>query len=181
MDTENLKNSESKLDIIIRPFENTDINALKEELRHHRLVAEKIPNCYVATTKDNQAVYRQWLFKYHQNDRLKEYFGPIFPELKKEEAIIEGVFTHPDYRGLRIMPNAIYHILNQDHYTSLTRVIAFVDEKNKASLKGFYRIGFEPYIIRQERWLFFKRKVSFIPMTSDEEKSYLNLTSRLQS
>nr|WP_321235517.1 hypothetical protein [uncultured Psychroserpens sp.] len=178
---ENLKNSDSKLNITIRPFEETDINALKEELRHRRLVSENIPDCYVATTKDNDTVYRQWLFKHQVNDRLMDYFGPIFPKLKENEAIIEGVFTHPDYRGLRIMPNAIFEILNQDQYKHIKRSIAFVKEKNIASLKGFYRVGFEPYIIRREQWRFFKRKVSFVPLPSEVEKSYLNLRSTIKN
>lgn len=168
-----LKNFDSKLDISIRPFENSDINALKEELRHRRLVSEQIPHCYVATTKNNDTVYRQWLFKHNQNDRVADYFGPIFPKLEKNEAIVEGVFTHLDYRGLRIMPNAIYKILTQDQYKTLDRVIAFVEESNRASLKGFQRIGFEPYTIRKEQWRLFKRKISFIPMTTEVKQSYL--------
>ncbi|MCK8480718.1 GNAT family N-acetyltransferase [Psychroserpens algicola] len=177
--TENLKNCDAKLNISIRPFKNSDINALNEELRHRRLVDENIPNCYVAQINTNDTVYRQWVFKHHQNERIAIYFGPIFPKLKKDEAIIEGVFTHTDYRGLRIMPKAVYEILNQAHYSHLKRVIAFVDEQNIASLKGFYRVGFEPYIIRKEQWLFFKRKVSFIPLHSEVEKSYLNLISNI--
>ena len=178
---EHLKKSVSKLDISIRPFEDSDINSLKEELRHRRLVNEKIPHCYVATTNNGVTIYRQWMFKYPQNDRLVDYFGPIFPKLKKGEAIIEGVFTHPDYRGLRIMPHAIYEILTQEHYKFLTRAITFVQDNNTASLKGFHRLGFEPYIVRKEQWLFFKRKISFIPIPSEVEESYLNLTSTLQS
>jgi hypothetical protein len=177
---ENLKDSDSKLDVIIRPFEDSDINALKEELRHRRLVRKKIPHCYVAITTDNVTIYRQWVFKHEQNKRLAEYFGPIFPKLKKGEAIIEGVFTHSDYRGLRIMPNAIYHILNQDHYKHLHRIMAFVEEKNRASLKGFYRIGFQPFIIREEQWRFFKRKVTFVPISTDIKNSHIDLIASLQ-
>lgn len=178
---EQLITSNSKLNLIIRPFEDSDINALKEELRHRRLVSENIPDCYVAITTNNDTVYRQWLFKHQENDRLETYFGPIFPKLKQGEAIIEGVFTHPDYRGLRIMSHAIYKILNQKQYDHLDRVIAFVEEKNRASLKGFYRIGFSPYVVRQEQWRFFKRKVSFIPISSEVENNYLHLKTSIQN
>lgn len=65
------------------------------------------------------------------------------------------------------MPHAIYEILTQDHYKHLTRAIAFVQEKNIASIKGFYRVGFNPYIIRQEEWFLFKRKISFLPIPED--------------
>lgn len=126
---------------------------------------EQIPNCYVAVTKDDTTIYRQWLFTHQSQDKILEYFGPIFPEIKQDEAIIEGVFTHPNYRGLRIMPVAMTKIIQQPHYTNLSRVIAFVDENNTASLKGFCRIGFIPYVIRKEVWFLFRRKVSFIDIT----------------
>jgi hypothetical protein len=163
--------------MIIRPFEKSDLNALKEGHRHARLVEAQIPDCYVATTTDNFTIYRQWLFKQEQNDQVLNYFGPIFPKLKENETIIEGVFTHTDYRGLRIMPNAIYKVLKQEQYKHINRAIAFVEENNIGSLKGFYRIGFEPYIIRREKWSFFKRTVSFIPLPVEIQNDYTQLTS----
>tara|TARA_B100000809_G_scaffold237477_1_gene257335 strand:- start:5 stop:718 length:714 start_codon:yes stop_codon:yes gene_type:complete len=172
-----LKNLDSKINITIRPFEQSDINSLKEGQRHIRLVEKKIPDCYVAAIQNNVPVYRQWLFTQEQFEAIIDYFGQIFPEIGKDEAIIEGVFTHLDYRGLRIMPNAIYQILNQNHYSHLKRAIAFVEQNNVGSLKGFYRLGFEPYILRQEKWLFFARKISFIPLPSEIYESYLQLNS----
>jgi len=172
-----LKNLDSKLDITIRPFKKSDINALKEGQRHIRLVEEKIPNCYAAITENDMMVYRQWLFKQDQFEQITKYFGPIFPNINADEAIIEGVFTHLNYRGLRIMPNAIYKILNQDQYKHLYRIIAFVGDTNIGSLKGFYRIGFKPYILRQEKWFFFKRTISFIPLPSAINENFLKLTS----
>lgn len=131
----------------------------------------------MATIKDNLPVYRQWLFTQEQFEEIVDYFGPIFPKIGKDEVIVEGVFTHLDYRGLRIMPNAIYQILNQEHYTHLKRAIAFVEQNNIGSLKGFYRLGFEPYMVRQEKWLFFVRTISFIPLPSEIHESYLQLNS----
>ncbi|WP_298757351.1 GNAT family N-acetyltransferase [uncultured Psychroserpens sp.] len=168
---------DSKVDLSIRLFEDSDVNALDEGMRHARLVQENIPDCYVAVTKDNTTIFRQWLFKHQQNNQVANYFGNIFPSLKEDEALIEGVFTHPDYRGLRVMPNAVYKTLIQDQYKGINRVIVFVDENNIPSLKGFHRNGFRPYITRQEKWFLFYRRVSFIPMTTKLEYSYLNLAS----
>ncbi len=152
----------SEIDISIRPFNASDKNSLNEEFRHARLVEEQIPECYVATTTDNVTIYRQWLFTHDAQSQLLNYFGPIFPNISKNEAIIEGVFTHPDYRGLRIMANAMLKIIQQPHYNNLERIIAFVDAQNTASLKGFERIGFKPYLIRQESWCLFRRKINFL-------------------
>nr|WP_321224090.1 hypothetical protein [uncultured Psychroserpens sp.] len=163
--------------MVIRPFEDGDINSLKEGHRHARLVKAQIPDCYVAVTQENITVYRNWLFKQPQNQQILDYFGPIFPKLTENEAIIEGVFTHLDYRGLRIMPKAICLVLKQDQYKHLNRVMAFVKDHNIGSLKGFYRIGFLPYTIRQEKWVLFKREISFIPINQDVKNKYLELTS----
>ena len=178
MRTNQLKNFESKLDVLIRPFEKSDLNALKEGHRHARLVEAKIPDCYVATTIENTTIYRQWVFSHQHFNQILDYFGPIFPKLKENEVIIEGVFTHSDYRGLRIMPNAMYKILKQDQYKPIDRAIAFVEKSNISSLKGFYRIGFEPYILRREKWSFFNRTVSFIPLPAEIQNDYIQLTSR---
>lgn len=172
-----LNTTHSNLDISIRPFETSDINSLKEGLRHTRLVQEQIPKCYVATTLENITVYRQWLFTQKSQQLVIDYFGPIFPEISKNEAIVEGVFTHPDYRGLRIMSNAMSEIVQQQHYKNLKRIIAFVNEENKASLKGFYRMGFVPYMIRKEVWFLFRRKISFIEMSEEHKKKCIQSIS----
>ncbi|WP_298902043.1 hypothetical protein [uncultured Psychroserpens sp.] len=176
IDAKDLKYNEASVDLSIRLFEDSDVNALNEGLRHVRLVEASIPSCYVAVTNNNVVVNRQWVFKHEQNDQVANYFGQIFPRLKEYELLIEGVFTHPDYRGMRIMPNAIFQTLTQEQYKSIDRIIVFVDRTNIASLKGFKRIGFNPYILRQEKWFLFNRKVAFVPMPSALEKSYSNLS-----
>ena len=167
----------SKIEILIRPFETSDLNALKEGHRHVRLVEAQIPNCYVATTKENVTIYRQWLFTHESQQQINDYFGPIFPIISENEAIIEGVFTHPDYRGLNIMSSAMTKILEQEQYKNLNKVIAFVKEQNKPSLKGFYKMGFVPYIIRQEAWFLFRRKVTFVQMSDKLREKYLKSLS----
>ncbi|WCO03306.1 GNAT family N-acetyltransferase [Psychroserpens ponticola] len=163
----------SNIDIVIRPFETSDLNSLNEGVRHSRLVEEQIPKCYVATTNENRTIYRQWLFTHKYQQQVIDYFGPIFPKISINEAIIEGVFTHPDYRGLRIMSDAMSKIIQQQQYKNIKRVIAFVEESNKASLKGFYRIGFLPYMIRKEVWFLFRRKVTLVQMSEKLQKKHL--------
>ncbi|WP_033958133.1 GNAT family N-acetyltransferase [Psychroserpens jangbogonensis] len=141
------------------------------------MVEEQIPQCYVATTKENVTIYRQWLFTHKAQQQITDYFGPVFPEINKNEAIIEGIFTHPDYRGLRVMSNAMSQIVKQQQYKNLNRIIAFVEEENISSLKGFYRMGFTPYIIRQENWFLFKGNISFNQILDKVQNNYLNAPS----
>lgn len=154
-------------DLGIRHFDLTDLHSLREKTRHIRLVEEDIPTCYIATNKDKTQVFRQWVFKHHQNYRIKAYFGSLFPSLEPNEALLEGGFTHPDYRGQGIMAKAILKIINHEDNKTINRYITFVDETNHASIKGLYKAGFRPYILRQESWFLFRRQVSYTPIYTE--------------
>lgn len=160
----------------IRLFSMTDLNRLNENMRHIRLVKENIPTCYIAENNENIPVFRQWLFKHDQNERIHRYFGGIFPNLEKNEALLEGGFTHDKYRGQRIMAKGILNILNLPENKDIKRFITFVDVTNIASIKGLQRAGFTTYCIRHESWRFFKRRVTFTPISTQEDKVYTNLS-----
>ncbi len=164
-----------KKNLKIRLFNHeTDLFALDEGQRHLRLVKENIPTCYVAVDELEQVCYRQWVFKASENDRLKKYFGNLFPELNSNEGLIEGVFTKPDYRGLNIMSNAIDLILKENYNQGTNLFLVFVNKHNIASLKGFHKSGFTPYVYRIERWRFFKRYVTFHELNIKNLKSFKN-------
>ncbi len=118
--------------------------------------------------------------KPNQNKRIKNYFKGIFPALNEDEALIEGVFTHPDYRGLKIMPNVIGEISKKIKQEGINKIIAFVDKKNIASLKGFKQSGFNPYLSRKTKWRFFIRTVTFEPIPKSLIEEYINNTKNLQ-
>lgn len=159
----------------IRHFTMNDVNRLNENMRHIRLVNENIPTCYIAENKEKTPVFRQWLFKYDQNHRVKNYFGGIFPELQSDEALLEGGFTHDKFRGLRIMAKGILNILDLEENKDINRFITFVDITNISSIKGLQRAGFTAFCIRHEKWRFFRRKVFFSPISSEEKSMYSSL------
>jgi GNAT superfamily N-acetyltransferase len=166
----------AKIDITIRLFEATDINTLNESFRHERLVKENIPNCYIAETKDNISCYRQWLIGSKENDRIKNYFGNLFPKLKENEALLEGAFTDPSFRGMGIMPAAMSRIAEKGNNIGAKRIITFVGINNIPSLKGCKRSGFNPYILRKEKWFFFRRFVSFEAIPKEIQNLYSKYT-----
>ena len=59
-------------------------------MRHIRLVKENIPTCYIVENKNQQPVFRQWVFKQDKNEQVKNYFGGLFHKLEKDEALLEG-------------------------------------------------------------------------------------------
>jgi RimJ/RimL family protein N-acetyltransferase len=103
----------------------------------------------------------QWVIPPAENERLRAFFGNLYPILKKDEALLEGAYTPADYRGKGIMSAAMAQIAEQAALFGARWVITFVDEQNEASVKGCLRSGFAPYLRRQERFRLFYRHVTF--------------------
>jgi hypothetical protein len=174
------KKPKSLIDFSIRLWRDSDINSLNESYRHIRLVKANIPNCYVAVTKDNIPIFRQWLIGSSENNQIKNYFGDLYPKLKKNEALIEGAFTSPSYRGFGIMPLATASIAEKGKEIGVDNIITFVDIKNISSLRSVVAAGFVPYTLRKERWIFLFRKVDFLPISEEVYALYNKYTANLK-
>ena len=126
------------------------------------IVDADIASCYVAVTEEGEPAYMQWLMDANQNDKIKDHFSGLFPPLKQNEALLEGAFMRPSYRGHRIMPEAMYRITEKARdLPGVQYVMTFVEIHNIPALKGCRRCGFSPFILRTERWFMFKRTISF--------------------
>ena len=126
---------------------------------------EKLKTCYVAVNKEEIPCFRCWLIDSSQNDKLKQFWGNTFPELAKDEMLIENVFTNPKFRGLGIFPAALYQISDLGwklgaNYT--TRSMAYA--------------GFKPYVYREVKWILFKKRVIFSPIPDNLLQVYNETT-----
>lgn len=170
------------IDLKIRLFKENDLNTLDENYRHIGFINQNIPDCYTIVTDDNIPCFRMWLMKSSENQSIRNYFGGLFPILKPDEAIIEGVFTNPSYRRMGIMPYIMNTIAQQSKSEGVNKVISFVDIENIPSLKGFHRSGFSPYIVRKVKWKFFNRTINFEPLDNLILNNYKeNTTSNVLS
>jgi len=163
-----------KIPITIRPLREEDIPFLLEAPYHgvpkkelieqaERLsfLREGIPTCYVAVTQDGKPCFMQWLMSSEDNDKIQLRFNHGFPLLAPDEALVEKCFTPEAYRGLGIMSYAMALIAKKAERLNARRVITFVEVNNIASLKGCKKSGFVPYIIRDDRWFLFRRKLTW--------------------
>ena len=130
-----------------------------------RLLRSDIRTCHVAVDPDGRACYMQWLILSSQNDRVRAFFGNLYPPLAPDEALLEGAYTPEPYRGQGIMAAAMAQIAERADQFGARWVITFVDEDNAASLKGCARAGFVPYLRRDEQFRLFQRRVSFTPVS----------------
>lgn len=169
---------DAKIPIRIRPLEQTDVPELldlqdkssslattKERMRRSLFLSAKIPTCYVAVTDSGAPCYMQWLIGSEHNDELQSYFDHAFPKLKKNEMLLEFAYTKEAFRGQGVMSKAMALIAEEAKTKGARAVITFVNQGNIASLKGCERAGFLPYIVREDKWRFFRRSVAFIALS----------------
>lgn len=159
--TVDFENPNALIELKIRPFNTSDNDYFRDENSNLGLVDAHIENCYVAVNTDNEPCYRQWLIGASQNEKIKGFFKGSFPVLKKNEALLEAAFTLPTFRGKRIMPAAMARISEKGVDIGARYIITFVDVNNIPSLKGCKRSGFNPYVLRTEKWFLFKRRIIF--------------------
>jgi GNAT superfamily N-acetyltransferase len=152
---------EAKIKFNIRSFRADDTSHFSMDLQNTGLVAKNIPNCYVAANMDDVPCYRQWLMGPDQNMKIRDFWKGTFPNLNKDEGLLESAFTVPDFRGQRIMPAAMARIAEKGKDLGIRYVITFVGTDNIPSLKGCKRSGFSPYVLRTEKWVLFKRTINF--------------------
>lgn len=166
----------AKIEIKVRPLRKEDVPVLLDTTTdpsiNPRIIANQlsmvdanIPTCYVAVTADDKPCYMQWLIGYDENHKIQEHFNGVFPALKKQEALLEGAYSSPDYRGLRIMPMAMSLIAEKATEIKARWVNTFVDVTNIPSLKGCQRSGFSPYLLRKDHWFLFHQTTTFHPIT----------------
>jgi hypothetical protein len=162
--------------ITVRPIEARDVPGildvanpqLSNEEKWQRVVRRHLLDanfgtCFVAVTEDDKPCYMQWLFTSQDNEKIRSYFSGLFPELARDEALLEGAFTPEAFRGKRIMQTAMAHIAEKGAGLGARFVITFVGFDNIASLKGCARAGFFPYVRRSQIWRFFRCRTVFGP------------------
>lgn len=160
----------AKIDISVRLIEERDLDYLlstegmtAEDAKlvdwQRKLLQAKFQNCYVAVTNDDTPCYMQWLISPDENKNILEAFDGLFPELKQHEALLEGAYMHPSFRGLGIMPDAMYQVSEMAKKINATEAITFVGTDNIASLKGCKSCGYYPYTLLKKKWFLFKKDI----------------------
>lgn len=167
----------AKIPLVVRPLRPDDeLSFIADDpdvepelaqarLRQRWLLTADLPTCWIAVDPDGMACYMQWLIASSENDRIRAWWGGLFPELEPGEALLEGAYTSDSHRGKGIMSHAMARIAEHAADFGANKVITFVGTENIASLKGCERAGFAPYIERTDSWSLFRRHVTFRPLS----------------
>lgn len=152
-----------KLDDVIaaRLFseEGLDPHSVLDMQARRRFWEDGIPDAYVAMDDEGTPCYVQWAIPGDRAELIKDYFGKGFPDLAKDELLLEGAWARPEARGKRIMAEAMSRITEAGTGPGHRRAITFVGIDNEPSLRGCRAAGYEVYLERQETWRLGRRSV----------------------
>ena len=152
--------SKEDIDEVLRKAK-TESKDMAQNLVYRRwLYEEGYHNCYIARTADtNEICFLQFIIYPEDEKLLQGRFRIWLPELKEDEAIIEGTYTFEKFRGNRLHPAITAEQLRICKSKGIKRVISYVEKNNLASLKGFERAGYTPFEeIYKQRILFGVRR-----------------------
>lgn len=165
----------AKIPVTVRPLRPDDDLAFiadvpglteqeSQERAYQRLLLDaNIATCWIAFDAEGTACYMQWLVAAQDNARIQEWWLGLMPELKPDEALLEGAYTAASHRGKGIMAHVMAVIAEHAPEIGARYVMTFVSKDNIASLKGCDRAGFKPHLDRRDGWTLFRRQVRFRP------------------
>jgi len=177
----------SQVSLSLRPLREGDAASLLQldrtapsaadfhtRLSRNRLMEAAIPTCYVATTTDGDPCYLQWLIGPQDFSALQDFTNEWYPPLQEGDLLLEGAYTPERFRGKGIALSAVLHLADEAKSAGGSRLVTFIGEPNVSALRAYERLGFVPFVQRQERWRFFRRSLESRPFggswNSDPEK-----------
>ena len=168
---------EPTISVTVQPIRPSDVPAFTEidrakqdraSIRHRsasaRLLGSDIRTCHVAATDGGVPCYMQYLILASENDKVERFFEGIFPRLREDEALLEAAFTLEEYRGCRLMPFVMNQLAEKASQEGARWLLTFVSAENIPALKGCKRAGFVPYLLVNQRFRLFRRRIVFTPL-----------------
>ena len=147
----------------------TNVPGLDPDDREERLVRQHMRtlgflHCVVVVNEEDQPCFLQWLILSSENAVLAEAYHGLYPPLKPHQALVEGAYIPPAFRGKKVMPAAKRIVCEYARDFGVTEVITFVRSTNIASLKGCQRAGFVPVMTRVSSHRFGRSSLTFKPL-----------------
>jgi hypothetical protein len=167
----------AKTPVTLRQLRNNDIqklldldeprlssNEVLERVRRLRMLKSDFNKCYVVVTPNDTPIGMGWLIDASQNKKIQAFFnGGILP-LASDEILSEGGYTVKSYRGQGIQRWRICEFLRKAMQSEARWVIGYFNITNNATLNTLKKNGFEPYMVRNDKWRLLKRYSIFKPL-----------------
>lgn len=134
--------TESQINEIISNLHLFDVESRKEILARLVFLNSGFRNCFVATNYNDDILYMQWIIYPNENNIIKEKYGGLFSQLKKNQVMLENAFTFPKYRGLQIYSRVTIDLMNKARSEGYKSCIVYVKTDNLIALNELKKIGF---------------------------------------
>jgi hypothetical protein len=174
---------EPKIHVTLRLMKSDDIpklldinqEGLKDEdvlerIRLLRILNSGIQECYVAETDNGEICHISWWVNSSQNPIIKEFYGGGILPLAADEVLVEGAFTLEAYQRLGIQKWRRLKFFEKSRAIGAKRVINYIRHDNLPSLESSKKAGYRIFMIRRDKWRFFRRSFIFMPVP--ESTSY---------
>jgi hypothetical protein len=110
-----------------------------------------VETLFASWADDGRPIYVQWLVLPDGQEPLREATGGLYPHLEPGEALVEGAYTFPDFRGLAAMSAGMWDLLDTARRAGATTAYTYVTPTNVPSLRGCARAGFGLDHVRLEQ------------------------------
>jgi len=164
----------TNISLTLRPIQGEDVPKLLsleapdlnnaeilERINLLRILKSDIHSCYVVATDDGIPCSMAWLILPAENNKIRHFFkGKILP-LTPGEVLFEGVFTLEKYRKFGIQHWRRWQFFEKGVQLGAKWAVTYIHNSNIPSLKSVKRDGYEPYMVRKEKWRFFWRTFTF--------------------
>lgn len=162
----------SKLEYSLRPATEEDMEEVlaksitESKESAHELIKRKwfyeegFHDCYIARVAGtSELCHIQWLVSSEADDKAIQGFKNRLPWPKKDEVLIENIYTFEKYRGKGIMPSVTVKLCELARSKGFKRIITYVRQDNVASLRGMKKAGFKQFEeVPELKFLFFTRR-----------------------
>jgi GNAT superfamily N-acetyltransferase len=150
---------------------------LETYLRQRMVVAE-VAELFVARDDAGAPIYAQWLVKAEHWARLDRFAPGRYPQLGRDEGLVEGAFTFPRFRGLGVMADGMAQLLAIARDAGSRSVLTYVGDANVPSLRGCARVGFDLDHVRVNRRRLGRRSSTVHPVDDAARRAWEAATRR---
>lgn len=141
---------------ILAGSEGEEGQDLYEILRRVSFFNRGFDDCYLFRTGSGDVCHFGWLLSARHNELIRSHYPPGTSDLAEGEALVENIFTFPSHRGKGVMIEVLSRLEDLARDQGLRRMVAYVEDTNLPSLKGFERAGYRPFAEEREIRRFFK-------------------------
>ncbi len=137
-------------------------------------------NAYTAVDPDGVPTAFSFFIHHEQNDKMADYFGPLFQNTGPDTMLAEGAWVPPEFRGRGVWGEG-FRLLSEaahdDADSGVNFAVCYAEAGNYGAAMGVYDAGYEIFQKRTETWSLGRRSVTFEPAN---KRTFGTLSARLE-